>query len=159
VRLNWTAATDNVGVAGYRVYRDGVLVGSTSELTYVDAGLAASTTYQYEVRAYDTTVNVGPAAASSVTTTAPVGVGVPSMPAALRATVQSGRSVRLTWTASTDDVGVVGYEVFRNGARTGSTAATFMVDRPGRGRFTYRVRARDADGNVSKLSLPVTVTL
>jgi len=159
VRLNWTAATDNVGVAGYRVYREGALVGSTSELGYVDVGLAASTTYQYEVRAYDTTVNVGPAAASSVTTTAPVGAGVPSMPAALKATVQSGRSVRLTWRASTDDVGVVGYDVFRNGAKIGSTTATFMVDRPGRGRFTYRVRARDADGNVSTLSLPVTVTL
>jgi hypothetical protein len=159
VRLNWTAATDNVGVAGYRVYRDGALVGSTSELTYVDAGLAASTTYQYEVRAYDTTVNVGPAASSSVTTTAPVGAGVPSMPAELKARVQNGRWVRLTWKASTDDVGVVGYDVFRNGARIGSTSATFMVDRPGRGRFTYRVRARDAEGNVSNLSLPVTVTL
>jgi hypothetical protein len=159
VRLNWTAATDNVGVAGYRVYRDGALVGSTSELTYVDSGLAASTAYQYEVRAYDAAVNVGPAAASSVTTTPPVGAGVPSMPAALNATVQNGRWVRLTWRASTDDLGVVGYDVFRNGARIGSTSATVMVDRPGRGKFTYRVRARDADGNVSKLSLPVTVTL
>jgi hypothetical protein len=159
VRLNWTAATDNVGVAGYRVYRDGNLVGSTGELTYVDAGLAAATTYQYEVRAYDTAVNVGPGASSTVTTTASELVGIPSMPAELRATVQSRRSVRLTWRASTDDVGVVGYDVFRNGAKIGSTTATFMVDRPGRGRFTYRVRARDADGNVSKLSLPVTVTL
>jgi chitodextrinase len=158
VRLNWTAATDNVGVAGYRVYRDGNLVGSTGELTYVDAGLAASTTYQYEVRAYDATLNVGPGAASSVTTTALELVRIPSMPAALRATVQNRRSVRLTWKASTDDVGVVGYDVFRNGSKIGSTTATFIVDRPGRGRFTYRVRARDADGNVSKLSLPVTVT-
>jgi hypothetical protein len=98
-------------------------------------------------------------ASSSVTTAAWELVGIPSMPAVLRATVQNGRSVRLTWRASTDDVGVVGYDVFRNGAKIGSTTATFMVDRPGRGRFTYRVRARDADANVSKLSLPVPVTL
>jgi hypothetical protein len=67
--------------------------------------------------------------------------------------------VRLTWKGATDAVGVVAYEVFRNGAKVGETAATSYVDRPGRGRFTYRVRARDVHGDLSKLSVPVTVTL
>ena len=160
VRLNWSAATDNLGVTGYRVYREGVLVGTTTELTYLDPDLAPLTTYQYEIRAYDAAPNVGPAATGAVTTANPQGGGVgPAVPASLRATVQSGRQVRLTWKPATDDVGVAAYEVFRNGAKAGETTATFYVDRPGRGRFTYRVRARDTDGNVSKLSLPVTVTL
>ncbi len=158
-RLNWSAASDNVGVTGYRVYRDGVLVGTTTELTYLDPGLAPLTAYQYEIRAYDAATNVGPAATGAVTTGA-LGGGVgPAVPASLRATVQSGRQVRLTWKPATDDVGVAAYEVFRNGAKVGETPMTSYVDRPGRGRFTYRVRARDTDGNVSKLSLPVTVTL
>ena len=67
--------------------------------------------------------------------------------------------MRLSWKASTDDVGVTGYDVHRNGAKIGSTATTFYVDYPGRGRFTYRVRARDTDGNVSPLSASVSVTL
>ena len=68
VRLNWSAATDNVGVLGYRLYRDGVLVGTTPELTYLDTSVAPVTTYQYEVRAYDAATNVGPAASGAVTT-------------------------------------------------------------------------------------------
>jgi chitodextrinase len=158
VRLNWSAATDNVGVTGYRVYRNGVQVGTTSELTYVDPDRAPLTTYSYEIRAYDAATNLGPAAVGTVTTGAPQGVG-PAVPASLRATVQSGRQVRLTWNASTDDVGVAAYEVFRNGRKLGEAAATSYVDRPGRGRFTYRVRARDTDGNVSQLSVAVTVTV
>jgi hypothetical protein len=157
VRLNWSAASDNVGVTGYRVYRNGVQVGTTTELTYLDPGLAPLTTYQYEIRAYDAATNVGPAASSSVTTTALAGAGSPSVPL-LRATVQSGRQVRLTWKASTDDTGVAGYEVVRNGVKVGETRATSYLDRPGRGRFTYRVRARDVDGNLSDLSAPVAIT-
>jgi hypothetical protein len=160
VRLNWSAASDNVGVAGYRIYRGGVLVGTTTELTYLDPGLAESTTYQYEIRAYDVSTNVGAAASGAVTTGSAQGGGVgPATPASLRATVQTGRQVRLTWKGATDAVGVVAYEVFRNGAKVGETAATSYVDRPGRGRFTYRVRARDVHGDLSKLSVPVTVTL
>ena len=158
-RLNWSAASDNVGVTGYRIYRDGAQVGTTTELTYLDPDLAPLTTYQYEIRAYDAATNLGPAVAGAVTTGALGGGVAPAVPASLRATVQSGRQVRLTWKPSTDDGGVVAYEVFRNGARVGETPTASYVDRPGRGRFTYRVRARDADGNVSTLSLPVTVTL
>ncbi|HSH17408.1 MAG TPA: hypothetical protein VLD18_15320, partial [Verrucomicrobiae bacterium] len=55
--LSWSAATDNVGVAGYRVYRDGLAVGTTTELVYVDEGLAVATAYSYEVTAYDAADN------------------------------------------------------------------------------------------------------
>jgi cellulose 1,4-beta-cellobiosidase len=159
VRLNWSAATDNVGVTGYRIYRDGVQVGTTSELTYLDPGLAPLTTYQYEIRAHDAATNLGPGVSSAVTTTAVAGSGSPTVPAALKVTVQTGRQVRLTWKASTDDTGVAAYEVLRNGVKVGETRATSYVDRPGRGRFTYRVRARDVDGNLSGLSAPVAITL
>jgi len=54
VQVTWTASTDDHAVEGYHVYRDGTLVGSTPATTYTDAsGLAASTTYNYQVSAYD----------------------------------------------------------------------------------------------------------
>ncbi|MCX9157982.1 alpha-amylase family glycosyl hydrolase [Niveibacterium sp. 24ML] len=53
VSLAWSASTDNVGVAGYRVSRNGALLGSTTGTAYTDNGLAASTSYSYSVQAYD----------------------------------------------------------------------------------------------------------
>jgi hypothetical protein len=157
VRVNWTAATDNVAVAGYRVYRDGNLVGTTTELTYMDVGVVPQATYQYEIRAYDGATNVGPAASGAVTTSAQ-GDLRPAVPTSLRATrARGGREVRLSWSPSSDDVRVVGYEIFRNGRQIGSTSGTSYVDRPGRGRLVYRVRARDGDGNVSPLSAAAIV--
>src|SRR5205823_9696318 len=53
VDLTWTASTDNVGVAGYTVYRNGVKVGTVTTPGYTDNGVVASTTYTYTVDAFD----------------------------------------------------------------------------------------------------------
>ncbi|WAC75255.1 lectin [Roseateles sp. SL47] len=53
VALKWNAATDNVGVAAYDIYRNGAKVGATSSLTYTDSALTANTTYRYAVSARD----------------------------------------------------------------------------------------------------------
>ncbi|MEW2811219.1 endo alpha-1,4 polygalactosaminidase [Streptomyces massasporeus] len=58
VSLSWSASTDNVGVAGYDVFRNGGKVGTTTGRTYTDTGLAAATTYQYQVKARDAAGNV-----------------------------------------------------------------------------------------------------
>ena len=57
IDLTWTASTDNVGVTGYRVYRDGSLVASPSGTSYSDTGLSAGTTYAYRVAATDAAGN------------------------------------------------------------------------------------------------------
>lgn len=56
--LQWTASTDNVGVTGYRVYRDGKLVATAPTTTYTDTGLTPLTTYSYTVAAIDAAGNV-----------------------------------------------------------------------------------------------------
>lgn len=56
--LTWTASTDNVKSAGYKIYRDGVLVGTVSGTTYTDTTLKANTTYSYTVKAYDAAGNL-----------------------------------------------------------------------------------------------------
>jgi hypothetical protein len=55
--LRWDAASDNVAVTGYRVYRDGTLRGSSSATTFTSAGLAPNTTYSFTVVAYDAAGN------------------------------------------------------------------------------------------------------
>jgi chitodextrinase len=157
VQLNWTAAADNIGVAGYRVYRGGALMGTTTGLSYLDSGLQPQTLYAYEVRAYDAAGNVSPAAATSATTPGADTVA-PSVPTGLSATVLKGRKVRLSWNASTDSVGVVGYYVVRSSVQIAAPTGTSYTHRPPRGTFTYQVRARDAAGNISGMSTGVTVT-
>ena len=158
VQLNWPAATDNVGVTGYRVYRGGTQVAQTTALSYLDTGLAPQTTYAYQVRAYDAAENLGQPAPASATTPAAGDTAAPSVPTGLTAMVKKGRRVALSWNASSDNVGVVGYDVYRNGTRIAQPTGTSYSDRPPRGTFTYAVRARDAAGNVSGPSAGVTVT-
>ncbi|MFA6494349.1 MAG: discoidin domain-containing protein, partial [Candidatus Paceibacterota bacterium] len=70
VNLSWTASTDNVGVTGYKVYRNGAQVGTvTSGTSYSDTGLSAGTTYSYTVSAYDAAGNASAQSASVSATT------------------------------------------------------------------------------------------
>jgi chitodextrinase len=69
VVLSWSPSTDNVRVAGYRVYRNGTLVATTSSTTFTDSYLARWTTYRYTVAAYDAAGNRSAQSATlSVTT-------------------------------------------------------------------------------------------
>ncbi|MBI4713426.1 MAG: PQQ-binding-like beta-propeller repeat protein [Planctomycetes bacterium] len=57
INLSWTASTDNIGVAGYKVYRNGIYLISVSTTSYSNAGLTPATTYSYTVAAYDAAGN------------------------------------------------------------------------------------------------------
>jgi chitodextrinase len=158
VQLSWPAASDNVGVTGYRAYRGATQIAQITGLSYLDSGLSPSTTYAYQVRAFDAASNLGAPASASATTPASGDTTAPSVPTGLQGSVQKGRRVSLQWNPSTDNVGVVGYSVYRNGSLVGSPAGASYTDRPGRGTFTYQVRARDAAGNVSGPTTGMTVT-
>jgi hypothetical protein len=72
VDLAWAASTDNVGVSGYRIFRNGNQVGVATGAAYSDHGLLASTAYTYTVRAYDEAGNVSDASnGAMVSTNAP----------------------------------------------------------------------------------------
>jgi len=57
VSLRWDASTDNVGVMGYNIYRDGSKIGASSTTTYTDNSVVSNTTYSYAVAAYDAVGN------------------------------------------------------------------------------------------------------
>lgn len=68
--LSWSAATDDVGVTAYDIYRGGTLAGTTAGTSFTDSGLTASTVYMYTVKARDAAGNVSPASAAATATTA-----------------------------------------------------------------------------------------
>ncbi len=77
ISLAWTASTDNTGVTGYDIFRNGTLVGSTINTGYTDEGLTHSTSYAYTVKAKDAAGNSSAASNSlAVTTDAPPNIAV-----------------------------------------------------------------------------------
>jgi chitodextrinase len=75
VDLSWTASTDNVGVTGYQVFRDGTQIGTSPTNRYSDTSVQSNTSYQYTVKAVDAATNPsGPSNTFSVTTLAPTKV-------------------------------------------------------------------------------------
>ena len=89
----------------------------------------------------------------------PADTGAPSAPTGLAGAPAPG-GVTLSWTASSDDVGVTGYDVYRGGALVGSSTGTTYADTglTAATAYTYTVRAKDAAGHTSVASAPVTVT-
>jgi hypothetical protein len=81
VGLAWTKSTDNVGVAGYYVYR-GTTRLSAGTNAYTDTGLKASTSYTYSVAAFDRAGNLSTRSTSvTVNTPAAPPPGLPALPA------------------------------------------------------------------------------
>lgn len=151
VELSWTASTDNRGVAGYRIWRDGQLVATVASTarSFTDRGLAPETTYRYAIRAFDAAGNVSAAAASSATTNA-----IDRPPSAPEAAIEELNSqwALVTWTASSDDNGVEAYRVYRDGALYVATSATTFEAKVPRDGAGYVVVAVDGAGNVGSPS-------
>ena len=233
INLTWTASTDNVGVTGYKIFRDGTQVGTSATASYSDTGLTAATAYTYTVSAYDaagndstastivsattlpvtaaftigdrmiTTAGLNVRASASISGTllgtqslgsfgtlvggptiangyiwwninydagadgwsvqdyianAPIDSVSPSIPAGLSATAASSAQINLTWTASTDNVGVTGYNIFRDGTQIGTSATASYSDTglTANTVYAYTVAAYDATNNTSAQSSAVS---
>ncbi len=154
--LSWGAATDDVSVASYRLSRDGVVIATLSPMsnTFTDGGLQPSATYRYELVALDAATNIGPTAEAVLTMPAPRDLSPPVAPPNLTAAVSKAKKVALAWGASSDNVGVAGYTVYRNGLAIATVPRTSFTDGlTGKAsERTYVVVAFDAAGNVSSSS-------
>jgi len=176
VALSWTASTDNVGITGYDIYRSATsgftpgldsLVGSVAGTSFGESSLAPGTWY-YRVIAKDAASNTSAASSQATAVIAAPDTEAPTAPAGLDAVV-GGSSVALAWSASTDDVGVTGYDVYRSSTSgftpapetlVGSVAGTTFNDSSvASGTWYYRVIAKDAAGNRSDPSAEATAVI
>ena len=151
VALTWTEPTDNAGVTGYNVYSGGILLGTTTDTSFTVTGLSPATQYTFKVEAFDGAGNKSGTASVVVTTTDKT---APTAPSFTQWQVNE-TSVEIHWRASTDNVGVTGYEIYVNGNLysttnyTGITITGLNVAT----QYLFRVIAFDAAGNKSQHSL------
>ena len=162
--LSWSASTDNVGVTAYFLLRNGVQVATPTTTSFADTGLSAATTYTYTVAARDAAGNISPNSTSVSVTTASVSVAdttPPTTPIGLTAAVAGSSGANLSWSASTDNVGVTGYIVRRNGVQVATPVTTSFADTglSAATTYSYTVAARDAAGNISPNSTSVSITI
>ncbi len=158
VQLSWGTSSDNVGVTGYRVYRDGAKIADVTSRSYTDQSTQQSTTYVYTVTAVDAAGNESaPSAARSVKT--PRDSSAPSTPSNLRVSGQAPGEIDLSWNASTDNVGVAGYGVYRSNVKIADVTTTSYADSSVQQgvTYSYRVRAYDAAGDTSSASNSASV--
>ena len=159
VNLAWNASTDNVGVTGYRIYRGDSLIGTSTSLAYNDNTVNAGNVYTYTVSAIDADGNEsGQSAGVSINI---VDIEAPAVPANVRLTSASDSTVSITWNASTDNVGVTGYRLYRGGVLIGTTADLVYTDSSVKidNTYTYTVTALDAAGNESAVSSRLIVSI
>lgn len=161
VSLAWRASEDDGGIAGYEIYRDGHYVVTIASTTFTDPSLVNGVAHQYRVFAVDMARNLS--APSGIVWAMPRSLPdrqAPAAPLGLAATAdKAGLTVTLRWSPSTDDKGVVGYRIYRDGLLAGvSTTPSFTdVDRSHGTEYRYAVVALDAAGNISAAT-PVVST-
>lgn len=157
ITLSWQAPA-GVDVARYAVYRDGTLVGETTQRTYRVAGLACGRSYSLGVVAVTSSesrsaqAQVVASTASCPSQPAPPADGTPpTAPTGLTVTAARQDYLGFAWQASGDDTGVAGYRTTLDGSAAGTTTApsqSFSGLACGR-TYRFEVAAFDAAGNVS----------
>ncbi|OMP31648.1 fibronectin type III domain-containing protein [Mangrovimonas sp. DI 80] len=161
--LGWTAATDNIGVVDYEVFQDGQSIGlSGGALSFSVGSLTANTQYGFTVVALDAAGNASSESTELlVTTLSSSDSTAPTAPTNLNSSNITASGLDLGWSASTDNVGVVNYEVFQDGQSIGFSggALSFSVGNlTANTQYGFMVVALDAAGNASSASTELLVT-
>jgi YD repeat-containing protein len=156
--VSFSAASDNVGVAGYEYLLNGAgwsVANSGMTLT----GLATGASYTVHVRAYDGAGNRGEPSVNSFTTVDNIAPGAPGTPSF--SSIGSTTAVA-TWSAASDNLGVTSYEYSVNGGswvNVGNTTSATVSGLSAAASNTVGVRARDAAGNAGSPSSGSVTTL
>jgi chitodextrinase len=158
--ISWPAGSDNVAVTGYEYRLNGGSYTSVGNvLTTSLSGLTPSTAYTVDVRAFDAAGNRSTAITGNFTTSAASDTTPPTLTGSITVGTVTASSVQISWPAGSDNVAVASYEVSSNGGTSYSNVGnvltfTFTGLSPSTS-YSFRVRARDAAGNVSS-ALSVT---
>lgn len=157
--LTWTASTDNIAVAYYKVYVDGIFHMNASSNSATVSGLNQGTSYTFYVIAADAAGNVSPQSNTAIGTTL-IDNEAPTAATNLTLGSVGTNSIAISWNAATDNIGVVSYDIYVNGQLMGSTTDTNanIANLNPSTIYTLYVVAKDAAGNLSPASNSVTAT-
>jgi chitodextrinase len=164
--ISWDASTDNVGVVSYSILQNGSAVGSVNgnTLQYQANNLTPETAYAFTVTASDAAGNTSLPGTPVEFSTLPPPVDsiAPSVPVGLTTSNVTSSGLTLMWSASTDNVGVTNYLIYRDSlppVSTGSNSTSYQfTELSPLTEYSFRVAASDAVGNTSQLSEPLLVT-
>lgn len=158
VSLSWSKSTDDTGVKGYQVFRDGRKIVSVVKNSYTNTGLIPGHSYTYVIKAYDAAGNLSEGSYPLKASTAS-DIQAPSTPTVLSASSTGYTSVNLVWEPSSDNTGIKNYEVYRNGVKASTAVKASCTCKglvPG-GKYVFTVKAVDVAGNYSAQSNSLTV--
>ncbi|HSN92352.1 MAG TPA: hypothetical protein VLS93_14065, partial [Anaeromyxobacteraceae bacterium] len=157
VDLSWTGSSDDRGVEGYEVRRDGVAVARVASRQARESALRAGARHCWEIVAFDAAGNRSEPSAPACLVMPDV--TPPARPGRLAAALAGPTAADLRWSASSDDVGVPAYEVLRGGAVVATAEGTaFRAEGLSPARHCFAVRAVDAAGNRSEPTEPACLT-
>ncbi len=161
--LTWTAATDNVAVTGYKIYKDGTLESTLGNiLNYNVTGLTASTAYNFTVTTLDAAGNESVASNTlNITTNSTSGDTENPTAPTLSSTVQTDTTVDLSWSGATDNIAVTGYKIFKDGvleSTLGNVLTYQVTSLTASTSYNFTVTALDAAGNESVVSNTLAIT-
>ncbi len=163
--IRWSASADDEAVAGYNVYRNNNYLTTVSQTEFTDNAINASDTYRYYIVAFDAPRNFSVKSAEVELESAPIVEGpdttAPETTRGLVATAVTPETVTLNWETPVDNVGVDGYNVYRDGSYIDTVFAASYADAnyPENDTASYQIVAFDAARNFSGLSDALTVDL
>lgn len=161
VSLAWNLSVDNVNVKGYRIYRDGVEVSFVEHNSYRDDSVIASHSYAYYIEAIDYANNTSTSDQLIVTTPDQVDYQAPTIPSNVSSSNEQTFQLTLTWDASSDDVSLTGYRIYRNGNYIATTVTATYTDTglTAETAYIYQVQAYDSSNNMSTSDSLIATTL
>jgi hypothetical protein len=154
------SASDNVGVSSVKLYANNILKCTDTTSPYSCSFPMIEGSVELKAIAVDAAGNQSSAVRMIKSKVEVVDTQAPTIPANLRISVKGKNNVSLSFSASSDNVGVTGYQIFRDGLLLGSSSSTSYSDsKVPEGPHSYSVRALDAAGNKSALSGSVSITI
>jgi chitodextrinase len=163
IKISWNASSDNVGVTGYNIYQDGDWIASIHALSYTVTGLVAPTRHAYTVSAYDAAHNVSVQSVAAIGSIPSTDTQAPSVPQNVTAVPISSSQIKVSWSASTDNVAVAGYRVYQNDnliIATNNLNTSFTVTGlVAPTTHSYEVSAVDTAGNISAESASAAASI
>lgn len=160
VNLVWTASTDNVGVAGYQIFKGGNQITTVSSTNYTDTNVTSGASYSYTVRAYDNTGNIS---ADSNTAT----ITIPTISAKVSilnysVTKKTSTTATITWTTNIPSTSFVSYgtsianlNLSATDGALGTSHLVTLTNLNKSAKYYYKITTASGDG-LSTASSPIT---